>query len=110
MAVNDIFHRQRRPFGHERFAGPGCSRWLLLSCTLLAGAVQADKLSDVGAIPHLHERGRAAYIEFLRAPHGRAFVIAPGGTWAWRAEMMRWSSTPVPGCGPGALCHQGGRG
>ena len=87
MAVNDVFHRQRRPFGHERFAGPGCSRWLLLACTLLVGTVQAGKLSDVGAIPHLDERGRAAYVEFLRAPHGRAFVIAPGGTWAWRAEM-----------------------
>ncbi len=38
------------------------------------------------AVPHLDEWGRAPYREFLAAPDPRAFVLAPGGTWAWSAE------------------------
>lgn len=47
----------------------------------------AQKLQDVQAVPHLDERGRAGYRQFLLAEPSRAFVIAPGGSWAWRAEM-----------------------
>lgn len=36
-------------------------------------------------LPHLGERGRDDYREFLAAPEYRAFVIAPGGTWAWQS-------------------------
>jgi thiol-disulfide isomerase/thioredoxin len=38
-------------------------------------------------VPHLDERGQAGYASFLASPSHRAFVIAPGGTWAWNAEM-----------------------
>lgn len=38
-------------------------------------------------VPHLDERGQADYENFLTAANHRAFVIAPGGTWAWAAEM-----------------------
>lgn len=38
-------------------------------------------------VPHLDERGQAEYQAFLSAETPRAFVIAPGGTWVWHAEM-----------------------
>jgi thiol-disulfide isomerase/thioredoxin len=42
-------------------------------------------LNDVSAVPHLNDRGRAGYREFLRAEQHRAFAVAPGGGWAWKA-------------------------
>lgn len=64
------------------------SRVCLATAALIAvTASSAANLRDVQAIPHLDERGRAGYQEFLSAPSPRAFVIAPGGSWAWRAEM-----------------------
>jgi len=54
---------------------------------VLAQPAMAQKLQDVQAVPHLDDRGRAAYRQFLMAALSRAFVIAPGGSWAWRAEM-----------------------
>ncbi len=61
--------------------GMALAAWLTAS---LSGAATLD---DVGAVPHLDARGRSAYAEFLAAPSPRAFVIAPGGSWAWRAAM-----------------------
>lgn len=43
-------------------------------------------VSDAAAVPHLDAGGRDAYREFLAAPGHRAFVIAPGGTWAWKGD------------------------
>lgn len=60
---------------------------MALATLLTASIGSASDLKEVEAIPHLDERGRAAYVEFLAAPSPRAFVIAPGGTWAWRAAM-----------------------
>jgi thiol-disulfide isomerase/thioredoxin len=42
--------------------------------------------SDI-APPHLDETGLAGYQEFLTGGHHRAFAIAPGGAWAWVADM-----------------------
>jgi thiol-disulfide isomerase/thioredoxin len=36
--------------------------------------------------PQLEADGRNGYAEYLRAPHHRAFAIAPGGAWGWKAE------------------------
>lgn len=47
----------------------------------------APKLTDVQAVPHLDERGRAGYRQFLLSEPSRAFAIAPGGAWAWRGGM-----------------------
>lgn len=60
---------------------------LALASLIAVTPTSAANLRDVQAIPHLDERGRAGYREFLEAPSPRAFVIAPGGGWAWRAEM-----------------------
>lgn len=43
------------------------------------------KADQANAVPHLGERGRKEYRNFLAADNHRAFVIAPGGAWAWRA-------------------------
>lgn len=51
----------------------------LLAC-LLAAAAQA------GEPPQLGPRGVASYRDYLAAGPHRAFVIAPGGAWAWRAD------------------------
>lgn len=50
-----------------------------------APAFAADILRDAGRVPHAGERARESYGEFLNAAPNRAFVIAPGGSWAWRA-------------------------
>jgi len=55
---------------------------LLLGLLLAAGAGAAEP----GSPPQLDARGRAAYQDYLRADGHRAFVIAPGGTWAWRSD------------------------
>lgn len=51
-----------------------CALW---ACAAPAGA---------DAPPHLPERGRADYARFSAFTLHRAFVIAPGGAWTWRAE------------------------
>ena len=57
--------------------------FLLLSPAMAGGA---PALRDVEAIPHLSERGRTDYREFLGSKTHRAFAIGPGGSWAWRAD------------------------
>lgn len=47
----------------------------------------ATALNDVAAVPHLDNAGREGYRVFLQQPLHRAFAIAPGGAWAWRAEQ-----------------------
>jgi thiol-disulfide isomerase/thioredoxin len=69
-------------------SGPDTLRLGLAVAWLMVATVSgAASLRDVQAVPHLDERGRAGYQAFLAAPAPRAFVIAPGGAWAWRAEM-----------------------
>lgn len=58
-----------------------------LAAALAAGVAHAASHKDAEAVPHLDDRGKAGYREFLQAAPHRAFVIAPGGTWTWRAEM-----------------------
>lgn len=59
-----------------------------MSLLPLAMASGAPALRDVEAIPHLSERGRADYREFLGSKTHRAFAIGPGGSWAWRADRI----------------------
>jgi thiol-disulfide isomerase/thioredoxin len=48
-----------------------------------AMTIAAD-LYDAGAIPHVGAKARDSYYQlFLNAEGHRAFVIAPGGAWAW---------------------------
>ena len=61
--------------------------WIGLATALSAGIGNAASLQDADAVPHLDDRGKAGYREFLQAAQHRAFVIATGGIWTWRAEM-----------------------
>lgn len=46
----------------------------------------AAALNDSAAVPHLDSAGREGYRVFLQQPGHRAFAIAPGGAWSWKAE------------------------
>ncbi len=70
----------------ERVCNLSRSAFILPFIVALTVSSAAD-LRDVQAVPHLDERGRAGYRAFLAAASPRAFVIAPGGGWAWRGEM-----------------------
>lgn len=39
-------------------------------------------------LPHLDAAGQEAYQAYLAAPEHKAFAIAPGGAWGWKAELM----------------------
>ncbi|MRR52480.1 MAG: dienelactone hydrolase, partial [Rhodocyclaceae bacterium] len=61
-----------------------CGRVLrLLPALLLAAGAGAAKPESP---PQLDARGLAAYQDYQRADGHRAFVIAPGGAWAWRGD------------------------
>jgi hypothetical protein len=36
------------------------------------------------AIPHINDRARQSYQQYLQAEMHRAYAIAPGGSWAWK--------------------------
>jgi thiol-disulfide isomerase/thioredoxin len=55
---------------------------LLVTC---ASAIAEDVASP--AIPHLGAKGLAGYEDYAASAGHKAFVIAPGGTWAWSAEQ-----------------------
>lgn len=42
---------------------------------------------QAGSPPQVGTAGRVAYETYLQAGNHKAFAIAPGGAWAWRAEL-----------------------
>lgn len=64
-----------------------CSQFItpLLFSGLLSSSAFAAGLAEVEAVPHLESAGKQGYREFLAAGKHRAFVIAPGGIWFWKA-------------------------
>jgi thiol-disulfide isomerase/thioredoxin len=52
-----------------------------------AGSAWAAGLNNADAVPQLGPRGVDGYREFLASEPHRAFAIAPGGAWAWRAGL-----------------------
>lgn len=62
-------------------------RLLVLLACLTAGTAGAARLDDAAAVPQLGPRGADSYRDFLAAGQHRAFAIAPGGAWAWRADL-----------------------
>ncbi|MFO7543004.1 MAG: TlpA disulfide reductase family protein [Thiobacillus sp.] len=59
----------------------------LLLALGLAVCTPAGAASTTQTPPHLDARGRAAFEAYRQAADPRAFVIAPGGTWVWHADM-----------------------
>lgn len=50
-------------------------------------AYGAADINDSTVIPHINDKARESYLSFAFAPEHRAFVIAPGGAWAWKSGM-----------------------
>lgn len=44
------------------------------------------QVSDLEAVPYLHERGRVQYQAFLNKTFPRAFALSPTGAWSWAEE------------------------
>ncbi|MDH2916952.1 MAG: redoxin domain-containing protein [Gallionella sp.] len=62
-------------------------RHLLAFLLLVSSApVFAAAVNDIESVPHLDASGKEAYRAFLSSHQHRAFAIAPGGTWAWKAD------------------------
>ncbi|MBS1236035.1 MAG: hypothetical protein H6R46_830 [Proteobacteria bacterium] len=45
-------------------------------------ALAAERSAN--AIPHINDRARQGYQQYLQAEMHRAYAVAPGGTWAWK--------------------------
>jgi len=52
----------------------------------LTAPVGAADLGDGTRIPQVGATGHAGYLDFSAAPDHKAFVIAPGGAWAWVSD------------------------
>lgn len=69
-----------------KMAAQNIMRFVIIVACLASWPASAAKPSDADSIPHLDSRGREGYREFLAAGKHRAFVIAPGGAWAWKGD------------------------
>jgi len=68
---------------------------IMAACAALASfglPALAASLTDAEAVAHLDASGKDGYREFLDARVHRAFVIAPGGAWAWKADGVTATS------------------
>lgn len=75
-------------YGLYRFASLSIFVQFMLAAvlfSLLPPTALAAALNDTDAVPHLDSAGKQGYREFLAAGKHRAFVIAPGGAWFWKA-------------------------
>ena len=64
---------------------------LVFSCLIYMPAMAA-KANDAETIPHIDIKGKDAFREFLAVGKHRAFVIAPGGAWAWKGDGLEIDS------------------
>ena len=60
---------------------------LVFACVICIPAIAA-KANDAESIPHIDNRGKNAFRDFLSVEKHRAFVIAPGGAWAWKGKGL----------------------
>ena len=77
---------------HNTATSPGSTRALVLMLVVLAGmcavplTVDASTLGDNTALPHVDQRAREGYTDYIFANQHKAFAIAPGGAWAWQSD------------------------
>lgn len=75
----------------EEHKSPALNRALAVVLLLIAGAVAAEVCASgttqPGSIPHLNAKGEQSFLAYRKAPAHKAFAIAPGGGWAWEAEL-----------------------
>ena len=77
-----------------QLAQPRCRRsqyhWLLLCCFIvsLSGFSTSSLALDrkqADLIPHVNQRARDGFLEYIYSDTHKAYAIAPGGVWAWTA-------------------------
>ena len=70
-------------------AGSPTRRWAVRICALLLAFQALPALAlgptDADGMPHVGQRARDNFIEYLYADDFKAFSISPGGGWAWVA-------------------------
>lgn len=58
----------------------------IVALAALLPAAAADRSADgARTIPHVNDRARQGYREYLQAEMHRAYAIAPGGVWTWKS-------------------------
>lgn len=73
---------------------------LLSACVSMP--IIAAGLDDAMAVPHAGSAGREGYRVFLQQPLHRAFALAPGGAWSWKADAssaMQAEDEALQACG-----------
>jgi len=60
---------------------------LLLTASAVAVEVCASGATQPGSIPHVNAKGEQNFLAYRKAAPYKAFAIAPGGGWAWEAEL-----------------------
>jgi len=58
---------------------------IVLLAALLPAAAADRSAGGARAIPHVSDRARQGYHEYLQAEMHRAYAIAPGGVWTWKS-------------------------
>lgn len=66
---------------------PSSCRFACRLAAALLGVFCVSMPSWAAAPPHLDQAGLDGYSDFLQQPRHKAFAIAPGGAWSWRAEQ-----------------------
>lgn len=72
-----------RPDNHANAAGSTARRVVLLLLLTLATPLGAIEREQANAIPHVDQRARDNFLQYIYADPHKAFAIAPGGGWAW---------------------------
>jgi len=65
--------------------GSFCAVFILLVVMSPFNVYALDR-QEADNIPHVDQKARDNFLEYLYAEHHKAFAIAPGGTWAWTAQ------------------------
>ena len=60
----------------------------LLGLLVLVPAVQAIDRQQADAVPHVGQKARENFIQYIYAERHKAFAIAPGGAWAWSSTSV----------------------
>jgi len=72
----------------KRSSGAGKARFVRVWAGFFVGAILIPMAQATAPlVPLLEARGQAEFAEYRLAEPHRAFVIAPGGYWSWRAGM-----------------------
>ncbi len=76
---------------HAQPKSPDLYRALVVVLLLSINGVAVDALAsgpvEADAIPHVTAKGRENFLAYRKAASHKAFAIAPGGGWAWEAEL-----------------------